>query len=325
MNYDYIQTVIKKDDFKDLKYTFIFETTYSCDKKCPYCYNPKERLEGESYLNKIKVFNEILKIKEKFQIIVLGGEPSQFEGTIHFYNLFGKKYGDIPGYRFIIFSHGNAPSSFYNQFNGYSNNIILFSWHEEETDEELFFKNMNILKNNGVKFGVCLNVGLNKRDWEKKLTILKKVKSMGGVTQIEPIFINEKKYFFKEMREYFKDFFYECVKYDNVEITSKNGSEKISFEFNDYELLPQGIEGPKKCYNKQFLIDPFLNLSPECNFFPDLKINLSNDPKKIHTYIKNQVIECNFNCLSKSNVLNKKEIQDKSFRKIKDVLSKKDT
>ena len=321
MKYPYTQEVELKKDFKDLKYTFIFEVTYLCDKKCPYCYNSKDRMIGASYFDKLRVFNEILNLKDKFQIIILGGEPSKFEGTIKFYHLFGKKYGEIPGYRFIIFSHGNADPNFYKQFRPYKNNNILFSWHEDQTDEDLFFRNMEILKNNGVRFGTCINIGLNKKDWEKKLKILERVKKMGGMTQIEPIFIKNKKYFFKEMREYFKEYFYKCVKYNNIKIQSEDKSEILKFDFNDYELLPQGIEGPKKCYNKQFLIDPFLNLSPECNFFPELKINLKNNPKKLYNYIRNQIISCNFNCLSKSNVFNKKELTEESFNKIKDIIN----
>jgi len=171
---------------------------------------------------------------------------------------------------------------------------------------DLFYKNLEILKNNNINFGTCLIAGINKSEWEDKKNILKKIRSMGGFTQIDQIIIRTKKHFSKDFYNYFHDYMYKCFILEYFYF--KTGNKITKFDYNDFEKFEKGIQGNKLCFVKQLNIDPFLNVYPECGFFNNQSLSLlENNILKIFNNFK--TIQCSYDCLSKGNLINKKLIK----------------
>jgi MoaA/NifB/PqqE/SkfB family radical SAM enzyme len=309
------QYVNFKKGYKNL-HTLSIELTYDCDKNCHYCYNPSTRYSGEEELIKLNIYkNNITDFLENtnypLHIHLIGGEPTKFKYLIELYNFIGeifkKYYTTDRKLELTLFSHGNA-IGIYENLKYFKTHYVLFSWHGTQTNEELFKKNLLVLKKNNILFGTCINTGTSTKDWPKKIEILKYVKNLGGFTQVESIFKDEYKYYFEKAKEVFKDYYHDCFKIHNVLFKKKNKIIK-EINYNDFENYKSGLVGKKLCNCVQFTIDPNLDIYPECGFFEEKTKNLNN-VSLLEYMNSNRLIQCDKNCLSKSNLINKKVLHD---------------
>ncbi len=280
------------------------EVTYLCDKKCSYCYNPAKRYDGT---NKTKLWNEVLKIKKPLKVILLGGETTFYKDSINWFNEYSEKYKNDKSKRLVFFTHGNNTKEVYNKFIGGNDRCAVgMSYHNEQTNLELYMDNVRLLRNNNVTVVVCMIVTEDKVDWEHKRNILKEVKELGCKTDIcievnkDDCSVNCN----KEYADYFKDYIYKCIVANNLIFKNKKNI-LLDINRNEYYLyFPNGLNKSKKiCTVRNYKVNPNNFLNTECGNGTEL--NLNDNESKLHSYMNQQLV-CDARCTGISDTLNTK-------------------
>lgn len=279
-----------------------FETTYLCDKKCSYCYNPIPRFQGASEEAKDKVWNQIMSIKTPLQVLMLGGETTFYEKSIDYFNEFSTKYMNDTTKHMVFFTHGNNKPEVYQRFvGGKKHSTVSFSYHGDQTDLDLWFSNMKILLNNNVRVVTCLLVTEN-TDWEETRQILQKVKSLGADTQVDIEIQGNDQIYNEEAMAYFDEYLYKCFKITELEF---RGSDNLNIPRDDYfQYFPKGLSANKVCYNKVYRITPNLDLEFECGVGNKHSL-LEHD---LECLIRTHGTMCKQQCTGIASTLNTKQI-----------------
>ncbi len=308
------QKVIGIDDINEL-ISCTLEVSFLCDKKCPYCYNPLLRYDG---VDKRPIWNELMNVKGPLQILMLGGETTLYKESINFFNEFSLKYNNDLSKHLVYFTHGNNNPNVYKKFIGYNNDQIYmsFSYHGSETDNNLWFKNLQIVLSNNIKVVCCLLVSNNTSNWKEYKDILLKARKLGCETDINiEVNKNNIQKGNVEYYEYFKEFIYNKKTISDI-VFSKNNINIKQIKRSDYfKNFPFGLSSIKKlCFNRVFKIDPNGILTAECG--EGVKIDLSNNPNLLHNHMKQTAITCNSTCTGIANTLNTKLFFTKDITKI---------
>lgn len=304
-----------KDYINDLK-IITFEVTYACDKHCSYCYNPIPRYNGTCTATKDAIWKSIMDIESAKHIIMLGGETTFFENSIKYYNEYNDTYLLDDTRHMIFFTHGNNKPEVYEKFHsGKKTSTIGFSYHNEQTDNELYFSNMKLLLDNSVNVVVCILIkSQDSSDWEEKLEVLKKATALGAKTQLEIEISNStfKQDFDSAALEYFDEYVYKCFKVKTLHFGD------VEIKRDEYfKHFPKGLSNSKKmCRNQAFSINPEGILSYECTVGP--KLDLNTDLDKFNDYIKSKFVLCSDVCTGITSTINQKTFFESDIEKIKE-------
>lgn len=295
-----------------------FEMLYTCDKACSYCYNPIPRYFGAKTDAKEQVWKKIMGVEGPLQVILLGGESTFFKPVFSWWNEYCAKYKDDESKHLIIYTHGNNKPEVYDKFieKGNKRCYLGFSYHPGQTDEDLYFYNIERLRNRGVNIVVCQVITDDTSTWEHNWNILKRVKDLGCDTQIEFFVSKEtgKRGGLVEAQEYFSDFVYQDCHVQDLHFTGNEELNILRSEYNAY--FPKGLSNVHKiCRNRTYLIDANCRLKYECQV-NGLGVDLVNDIDGFDDFIKPKGISCKQECPSSAAVLNDKTFFANSIEEI---------
>lgn len=294
-----------------------FEVTYACDKKCSYCYNPIPRFNGAKDHHKDAVWSKIMSIKSPLQVLLLGGETTLYKHTIDYWNEFVTTYADDDTHSINLYTHGNNKPEVYDQLKaGKSKAFVGFSYHPGQTDEELYFKNIELVRSKGINVVVCVVTSTDKSTWPNTKRILERVTQLECLTQIEfCVTTDNTRDATVDAYEYFREHLYQCYKIKELHFT---GDETLTILRDDYNReFVNGLSDVKKlCKNRTFSIDPNCILTYECRV-GGAAVDLKTHMHKFDEFIAPRFVDCTQNCPSIVATLNEKVFFAKTIAEIK--------
>lgn len=310
------QTIVGEDYIHDL-ISVTFEVTYACDKKCSYCYNPIPRFNGAKDDVKNAVWQKLMSIKTPLQILLLGGETTFYKHTVDYWNEYVTTYMDDPTHSINLYTHGNNKPEVYEKFIGGKKHAYLgFSYHPGQTDEELYFKNIELVRKNGVNVVVCLVTSNDKTEWPHAKSILERVTELGCQTQIEfCVKTDNSRDATADAYDYFDEYLYQCYKIKELHFT---GDENLVIYRDHYNReFVNGLSNVKKlCKNRTFSIDPNCRLTYECKV-GGIGLDLSRNLDRFEEFIAPRHVNCTQQCPSIVATLNEKVFFAKTIAEIK--------
>ena len=300
------QTITGTDYIHDL-ISITYEVTYACNFKCEYCYNPIPRYNGAKTDQKDAVWKKLMEVEGPLQIIMLGGETTYYKKAVNYWNEYVTTFKDDETKSINLYTHGNNTPEVYSEFLGGKDNAYLgFSYHPGQTNEELYFKNIELVRNNDVNVVVCLVTTTDKKDWPKAKEILSKAKALGCQTQIEFCVTTEnRRNATADAYEYFEEFLYRCYKINKLHF--KSSKEDLTLCRDDYNLMfVNGLNDTKKlCTNRTFKISPELYMRYECDVNGE-QVELAENIDAFDEFIKKKTVTCEQFCTGIAATLNEK-------------------
>lgn len=298
-----------------------YELTYACDKSCSYCYNPQPRFAGANLATKDKIWEKIMSVERPLQVLLLGGETTLHKHVDHYWNSYVEKFKDDTTKTMALYTHGNNKTEVYERFiGGKEHSFLGFSYHPGQTDEDLYFKNMETVRKNGVNVVSCQVLDENKENWAYNREILKRVKELGGTTQLELCVTSEnsRNTDVREVYDYFGEYMFRCYKIKNLHFNGPTVNTTILRD--DYNLeFPNGLSSVKKtCWNKVFKIDVNGKMMYECEMGKDThSVDLAQDLDAFDDFIKLRGVTCTQVCPGIASTFNEKLFYADSIGEIK--------
>lgn len=304
--------------FIDDMVSITYEVTYLCDKRCSYCYNPKQRCEGASTEVKDRIWNKIMSLDRPLQVLLLGGETTMFEHSIDYWNEYVEKYKDDETKYMTFFTHGNNKPEVYQRFKGGKLHAhVGMSYHAGQTDYELWISNIKILLGNNVPVVVCMVISEDKEHWAEKLKVLEEVAELGCRTDVcfEVSPVENTQQVPPETFDYFYVYFFRCIKIWELEFS---GDEELTIRRDYYfQHFPRGLSEVKKmCKNKVFKIEPNGNLVLECGQAPHV-LNLNINLHDMEKFLDGCTVMCNKPCTGIASTMNVKHFFTDKIEDIK--------
>jgi len=257
-----------------------------CQYNCSYCYARKDyKTEGWNKLpsleDQLKVIDAISSSSLPYNLGLLGGEP-----TLHIH------YNDLITYihnklrdsdKLYVVSNGEKDFSDHIELDKL---VMLWSYHPEYTKEDIFFRNVEIMKSKGFKYKINIMLHPGKVYWKRTKEFIYKCIEKGY--RIHPHFIYKDVY---NLFNYTKDF-WEYFRFLDYEIEKDLVYNKELY--NDYSLFYSKKNKFKgwNCYNNNYEINIDYNINQFCK--SNKGINLLKEPDFFKNINKVKPIVCNF-------------------------------
>lgn len=227
-----------------------------CQLKCGYCYARNTygkdwgKIAGIGVID--KVFESLGRSTLPFNLGLLGGEPTL---SPH-YNYIIKNIQKLDKFNKVYVTTNGAKDLRELETDGVA---FLFSYHPADCeDDEMFFNNIQYIKNKGLQLKVNILLHPNRKHWEKSLKMAERVQESG--VKIHPHFVYA--HWDRKLMRYHKGFFEYFGIFRNLEKDIKYGEDL----YNDFEVYSYGLTKFKgwNCWNNNYELDVNGNVVKFC-------------------------------------------------------------